>query len=88
MKNLQTGGGVPDLASVLAALDDTLRLAPGALLDAYRERDALRGQPVAWAGGQGRARGVDHAGRLVVERTDGTRTALAAGEVHLVSAKP
>jgi BirA family transcriptional regulator, biotin operon repressor / biotin---[acetyl-CoA-carboxylase] ligase len=76
------------LEQLLAALEETVGLAPGALLDTYRERDALRGQPVAWAGGQGRAVGVDHAGRLVVERADGTRTALAAGEVHLVPAKP
>jgi BirA family transcriptional regulator, biotin operon repressor / biotin---[acetyl-CoA-carboxylase] ligase len=78
----------PTLARLLAALEETLRLAPGALLDAYRERDALLGRDVAWSGGAGRAAGVDHAGRLVVERADGTRTALAAGEVHLVPATP
>lgn len=78
----------PTLARLLAALEETLRLAPGALLDAYRERDALLGRAVAWSGGAGRAAGVDRAGRLVVERADGTRTALAAGEVHLVASPP
>ena len=73
----------PTLERLLAALEDTLALGPGALLDAYRERDALHGHEVAWAGGRGRADGVDGAGRLVVELPDGGRTALSAGEVHL-----
>jgi BirA family biotin operon repressor/biotin-[acetyl-CoA-carboxylase] ligase len=73
----------PTLERLLAALEHVLVLGPGAVLDAYRERDALRGHVVAWAGGRGRAAGVDGTGRLVVELPEGGRTALSAGEVHL-----
>jgi BirA family biotin operon repressor/biotin-[acetyl-CoA-carboxylase] ligase len=71
------------LASLLAALDRALALAPGALLDAWRARDALLGREITWAGGRGTARGIDGEGRLVVELPGGGRTALDAGEVHL-----
>jgi BirA family biotin operon repressor/biotin-[acetyl-CoA-carboxylase] ligase len=74
----------PTLERLLAALERALALDASALLDAYRARDALRGQQVAWAGGRGTAAGVDGAGRLVVELADGGRTALSAGEVHLL----
>jgi len=73
----------PPLERLLAALEQTLALDDTALLTAYRDRDALRGQEVAWAGGNGRAAGIDGAGRLVVELPGGARTALSAGEVHL-----
>jgi BirA family transcriptional regulator, biotin operon repressor / biotin---[acetyl-CoA-carboxylase] ligase len=73
----------PTLERLLAALEHVLALGPGAVLDAYRERDALCGHEVAWAGGRGRAAGVDGTGRLVVELPEGGRTALSAGEVHL-----
>jgi BirA family biotin operon repressor/biotin-[acetyl-CoA-carboxylase] ligase len=73
----------PTLERLLAALERALALDDAALLEAYRARDALRGQAVAWAGGRGTAAGVDGAGRLVVELPDGGRTALSAGEVHL-----
>ena len=71
------------LARVLAALERTLALDRPALLDAWRARDALLGREVAWAGGSGRAAGIDGEGRLVVELPDGGRTALESGEVHL-----
>jgi BirA family biotin operon repressor/biotin-[acetyl-CoA-carboxylase] ligase len=71
------------LARVLAALERTLALDPGALLDAWRERDALLGREITWSAGRGRAAGIDGAGRLVVELPGGGRTALDAGEVHL-----
>jgi BirA family biotin operon repressor/biotin-[acetyl-CoA-carboxylase] ligase len=74
----------PTLERLLAALECTLALDASALLDAYRARDVLRGHEVAWAGGRGTAAGVDGAGRLVVELADGGRTALTAGEVHLL----
>jgi BirA family biotin operon repressor/biotin-[acetyl-CoA-carboxylase] ligase len=74
----------PTLERLLAALERALALEDAALLEAYRGRDALRGQEIAWAGGRGRAAGVDGAGRLVVELADGGRTALSAGEVHLL----
>jgi BirA family biotin operon repressor/biotin-[acetyl-CoA-carboxylase] ligase len=73
----------PVLARLLDALERTLALDTPALLDAWRARDALYGREVAWAGGQGRAAGIDGDGRLVVELADGGRTALEAGEVHL-----
>jgi BirA family biotin operon repressor/biotin-[acetyl-CoA-carboxylase] ligase len=71
------------LARVLAALEQTLALDRPALLDAWRARDALLGSDVAWAGGSGRAAGIDGDGRLVVQLPDGGRTALESGEVHL-----
>jgi BirA family biotin operon repressor/biotin-[acetyl-CoA-carboxylase] ligase len=74
----------PTLERLLAALERALALDASALLDAYRARDALRGREVTWVGGRGRAAGVDGAGRLVVELAGGGRTALSAGEVHLL----
>jgi BirA family biotin operon repressor/biotin-[acetyl-CoA-carboxylase] ligase len=74
----------PTLERLLAALERSLALDPAALLEAYRARDALRGSEVAWAGGRGTAAGIDGAGRLVVELPEGGRTALSAGEVHLL----
>jgi BirA family transcriptional regulator, biotin operon repressor / biotin---[acetyl-CoA-carboxylase] ligase len=68
---------------VLAELDTALALDPGALLDAYRERDVLLGRPVTWASGSGTAAGIDGTGRLVVALPGGGRTTLDAGEVHL-----
>jgi BirA family biotin operon repressor/biotin-[acetyl-CoA-carboxylase] ligase len=74
----------PVLARLLGELDAALALAPAALLDAYRKRDALRGSAVAWARGDGIAAGIDGAGRLLVDLPGGGRTALEAGEVHLI----
>jgi BirA family biotin operon repressor/biotin-[acetyl-CoA-carboxylase] ligase len=74
----------PTLGRLLEALDRALALEASALLDIYRSRDALRGRDVTWADGSGRAAGIDGAGRLVVELAGGGRTALNAGEVHLV----
>jgi BirA family transcriptional regulator, biotin operon repressor / biotin---[acetyl-CoA-carboxylase] ligase len=73
----------PTLERLLAALERVLSLDDAALLDAYRQRDALRGREVSWADGTGRAAGVDGSGRLLVELADGGRRALSAGEVHL-----
>ena len=73
----------PVLASLLAALERRLEDPPAAVLAAWEARDALRGREVAWTGGHGVAAGIDGAGRLVVELSDGGRTALDAGEVHL-----
>jgi BirA family biotin operon repressor/biotin-[acetyl-CoA-carboxylase] ligase len=74
----------PTLTRLLAALDRALALDATALLDAYRARDALRGHEIAWTSGSGRAAGIDGEGRLVVELAGGGRTALSAGEVHLL----
>jgi biotin-(acetyl-CoA carboxylase) ligase len=51
--------------------------------DAWRARDALRGREIAWAGGRGRAQGIDGTGRLVVTLANGGQMTLSAGEVHL-----
>ena len=53
------------------------------VLDAWRDRDVLAGQPIRWAGGSGTAAGVDPSGALLVDLDDGGSTALDAGEVHL-----
>jgi BirA family biotin operon repressor/biotin-[acetyl-CoA-carboxylase] ligase len=74
----------PTLERLLVALERALALDTSALLEAYRARDALRGHEVAWSGGRGTAAGIDEAGRLVVQLGDGGRTALSAGEVHLL----
>src|SRR4051812_4096042 len=71
------------LTRLLAALERALALDTPALLDAWRARDALRGREVAWAGGRGRAAGIDGDGRLVVELAHGGRTALEAGGAPL-----
>jgi BirA family transcriptional regulator, biotin operon repressor / biotin---[acetyl-CoA-carboxylase] ligase len=57
----------------------------GAVLDAWRARDALRGREVSWDRGSGVADGVDDRGHLLVRLADGDRVALGAGDVHLTS---
>jgi BirA family biotin operon repressor/biotin-[acetyl-CoA-carboxylase] ligase len=74
----------PTLAALLAALEHRLSEPDAATLEVWRTRDALRGRTIAWAGGRGRADGIDGTGRLVVVLEDGGRTALSAGEVHLL----
>ncbi len=77
-------GDVPVVRdTLLAQLDAALALESTALLDAWRARDALAGREVSWTGGTGVARGIDGAGRLVVDLPGGGHTALHAGEVHL-----
>jgi BirA family biotin operon repressor/biotin-[acetyl-CoA-carboxylase] ligase len=56
-----------------------------AVLDGWRERDALRGREVSWEKGSGVAEGIDERGYLVVRLGDGERVALGAGDVHLTS---
>ena len=80
---LQPGAVETVLHSLLGALRDRLAQPAPALLDAWRERDALRGRPVRWSGGDGIADGIDAEGRLLVRFADGSHTALDAGEVHL-----
>jgi BirA family biotin operon repressor/biotin-[acetyl-CoA-carboxylase] ligase len=74
------------LAALLTALGERLALDPAALLAAFRARDALLGREVRWQRGEGTAAGIDEHGRLLVDRPDGTRAALDAGEVHLARA--
>ena len=68
----------PVLHELLATLRERLREPAAATVAALRERDALRGRRIRWAGGEGVAGGIDDEGRLIVgdERLD-------AGEVHL-----
>ena len=72
------------LERLLATLARRLADPPAALLDAWRARDVLSGSAVRWATGAGVARGIDGEGRMVIERSDGGRLTLDAGEVHLL----
>jgi len=72
----------PTLARLLDELNQWTAAPPDLVLEALRDRDALRGRRVRWAGGEGEAAGVDGDGRLVVATGNG-RVALDAGEVHL-----
>lgn len=71
------------LDTLLGTLEARLGDAPGAILAAWADRDALRGRRIRWQGGEGVASGVDDTGALIVE-TSGGREALDAGEVHLL----
>ncbi len=73
----------PLLARLLAALQRRLGEPPAEVLDAWGARDALRGREISWAGGRGRADGIDGEGRLIVALAGGAHTMLDAGEVHL-----
>ncbi|HWE14961.1 MAG TPA: biotin--[acetyl-CoA-carboxylase] ligase [Solirubrobacteraceae bacterium] len=75
----------PALVRLLASLALWLEASDGEILGAFAERDALRGQSVAWGDGRGRAHGVDDRGRLLVGTDEGRELALWAGEVHLTS---
>ena len=70
------------IAALLGSLDEWLGAPSEELFAAWSERDALRGERVRWADGEGIAAGVDASGALVVETDDG-RVTLDAGEVHL-----
>jgi BirA family biotin operon repressor/biotin-[acetyl-CoA-carboxylase] ligase len=71
------------LERLLVTLERALAFESPELLAAWNARDALAGRDVTWAGGRGRAAGIDGDGRLVVDLPAGTRTTLDAGEVHL-----
>jgi len=70
------------LSDLVAALDGWLRSPPAAVLEAWRSRDALNGERVQWAQGEGIADGIDDSGALRVQTDNGPVT-LDAGEVHL-----
>jgi BirA family transcriptional regulator, biotin operon repressor / biotin---[acetyl-CoA-carboxylase] ligase len=74
----------PVLSDLLVSLDEWLEAPAEAVLAAWSERDALRGELVRWAGGEGTAAGIDESGALIVD-TDGGRLTLDAGEVHLLA---
>lgn len=73
----------PTLERLMEELGRWVEASEDEVLEAVRGRDALRGQVVRWADGQGEAAGIDAEGRLVVA-SGGERLALQAGEVHLV----
>jgi BirA family biotin operon repressor/biotin-[acetyl-CoA-carboxylase] ligase len=81
-------GRAQALQALFHRLAEWLDAGPEALLGAYRERDALHGRKIAWASGgrtlEGEASGIDEEGNLVVFGEGGERTALSAGEVHLL----
>ncbi len=74
----------PTLTALLERLEAWLAVDASSLVDAVRERDALLGRPVRWAGGSGVGAGIDASGRLVVETESGL-VQLDAGEVHLLA---
>ena len=79
---LTTDDVEPALERLLDGLERWLTAPSDAVLGTLRERDALLGRQVRWAGGEGEAAGVDGEGRLVVATGNGQMT-LEAGEVHL-----
>jgi BirA family biotin operon repressor/biotin-[acetyl-CoA-carboxylase] ligase len=80
-------GGAPGVRRALEALNEALGRWVGAsddqVLSAFRARDALCGRRISWEGGEGLAEEIDERGHLVVEKVDGERVSLGAGEVHL-----
>lgn len=70
--------------ALLRSLERWVAAPEGEVLAGLGERDALRGRPVRWTGGEGTGAGIDARGRLLVEVPDGGQVALDAGEVHLV----
>jgi BirA family transcriptional regulator, biotin operon repressor / biotin---[acetyl-CoA-carboxylase] ligase len=80
-------GGAPSVRRALVALNGALgrwlEAGDDEVLSAYRARDALRGRRISWDGGEGLVEEIDERGHLVVEKGDGERVALGAGEVHL-----
>ena len=64
-------------------LDRWTRADDDAVLAAWRARDALRGERVRWAAGEGTSVGITDNGALLVDTPAGDRVALDAGEVHL-----
>ena len=84
------GHGVTTEAALNALTEPLARWvdAPASkVLDAFGQRDALRGRSVRWErsgdGGAGIAAGVDDAGNLLVRERDGEVLALGSGEVQL-----
>lgn len=71
------------LTRLLRSLDEWLGAPRARVLDAWRSLDALKGERVRWAGGEGVADGIDDSGALRVETPTGP-VALDAGEVHLL----
>ena len=71
------------LERLLSSLDQWIEAPPDAVLAAWRDRDALKGERVRWSSGEGIADGIDDSGALRVQTDNGPVT-LDAGEVHLL----
>ena len=82
-------GGAPGVRRALGALNESLgrwvEASSDEVLSAFRARDALSGRRISWdsGSGEGVAEEIDERGHLVVEKADGARVELGAGEVHL-----
>jgi BirA family biotin operon repressor/biotin-[acetyl-CoA-carboxylase] ligase len=70
--------------ALVEALDRWIEARDAEVLDAWRERDALRGEHVRWGDGEGTAAGVSDSGALLVQTEAGAVVELDAGEVHLL----
>jgi BirA family biotin operon repressor/biotin-[acetyl-CoA-carboxylase] ligase len=70
------------LEALLVSLERWLSASAARVLEAWRERDALLGAPVAWNEGRGKGAGITDGGALRVETVAGI-VQLEAGEVHL-----
>jgi BirA family transcriptional regulator, biotin operon repressor / biotin---[acetyl-CoA-carboxylase] ligase len=81
-------GGAPSVQRALAALNESLgrwvASSDDEVLATFRARDVLSGRRISWQDGEGVAEEIDERGHLVVEKADGERVTLGAGEVHLV----
>ena len=71
------------LAATLRSLDAWLGAPSARVLEAWRSLDALKGERVRWADGEGVADGIDDSGALRV-KTEAGHVTLHAGEVHLL----
>lgn len=71
-------------AELIDALADVMALSAADVCAQLAARDALAGQPVRWAGGEGTAAGIGPDGTLRVRADDGVLHRLDGGEVHLL----
>ena len=69
--------------ALVEALDRWTRAPGDEVLSAWRARDALRGEHIRWASGEGTSAGISDSGALLVETPTGAQVELDAGEVHL-----
>jgi BirA family transcriptional regulator, biotin operon repressor / biotin---[acetyl-CoA-carboxylase] ligase len=69
---------------LVAALDRWIEASDADVLATWRGRDALRGEHVRWAHGEGTAAGISDSGALLIEMEAGSQVELDAGEVHLI----